>query len=61
LPGGVALLVINTDQRAPYSVELTTAAEQYTLSAPSNKNLEDTQVQLNASELKLGPMMPYRW
>src|SRR3954447_11335341 len=52
-PGGVALLAINTDRSASHSVELTTAAEQYTLSAPSNKNLEDTRVQLNGSELKL--------
>ncbi len=34
-PGGVALLAINTDQAASHSFELTTAAERYTLSAPS--------------------------
>ncbi|MBV8575864.1 MAG: hypothetical protein JOZ58_12625 [Acetobacteraceae bacterium] len=53
-PGGVALLAINTDQAASHSLELTTAAERYTLSAPSIKNLEDTHVQLNGTELKLG-------
>ncbi|MDQ2774819.1 MAG: hypothetical protein M3Y57_07840 [Acidobacteriota bacterium] len=53
-PGGVALLAINTDQAASHSFELTTAAEQYTLSAPSVKSLDDTHVQLNGTELKLG-------
>ena len=53
-PGGVALLAINTDQAASHSLELSTAAERYTLSAPSVKNLEDTHVQLNGTELKLG-------
>jgi len=51
--GGVALLAINTDQTSSHSLELTTAAERYTLSAPSLKNLEDTHVQLNGTELKL--------
>jgi heparanase len=53
-PGGVALLAINADQRASHSLELTTAAERYTLSSPSIKNLDDTHVQLNGTELKLG-------
>jgi heparanase len=53
-PGGVALLAINTDQAASHSFELTTAAEQYTLSAPSLKNLDDSHVQLNGTELQLG-------
>lgn len=53
-PGGVALLAINTDQTASHSFELTTAAERYTLSAPSLQNLADTHVQLNGTELKLG-------
>jgi heparanase len=53
-PGGVALLAINTDQAASHSFELTTAAERYTLSVPSLKNLDDTHVQLNGTELKLG-------
>ena len=51
-PGGVALLAINTDRAASQSLEVPTAAERYTLTAP---NLEDTSVQLNGSELKLGP------
>ena len=53
-PGGVALLAINTDQAASHWFDLTTAAERYTLSTPSLKNLEDTHVQLNGTELKLG-------
>jgi hypothetical protein len=53
-PGGVALLAINADQAASHSIELATAAERYTLSAPSGKNLDDTHVQLNGTELKLG-------
>jgi heparanase len=53
-PGGVALLAINTDRAASHSLELTTAAERYTLSASSAQNLEDTRVQLNGTELKLG-------
>ena len=52
-PGGVALLAINTDE-ASHSFELNAAAERYTLSAPSLKNLDDTRVQLNGTELKLG-------
>ena len=53
-PGGVALLAINTDRAASHSLELTMAAERYTLSAPSLENLEDTHAQLNGAELKLG-------
>jgi heparanase len=53
-PGGVALLAINTDQASAHSLNLTTAAERYTLSTPSVKNLDDTRVQLNGSDLKLG-------
>jgi hypothetical protein len=54
-PGGVALVAINTDQVSAHPLELTTAAERYTLSTPSVKNLDDTRVQLNGTELKLGP------
>jgi heparanase 1 len=43
--GGVALLAINTDQGESQSFELTAAAERYTLSVPSLKNLDDTRVQ----------------
>ncbi len=53
-PGGVVLLAINTDRSATRSLELATAADRYTLSAPSAQNLEDTHVQLNGTELKLG-------
>ena len=53
-PGGVALLAINIDQAASHKFELKAAAERYTLSAPSAQNLEDTHVQLNGTELKLG-------
>jgi heparanase len=53
-PGGVALLAINTDRTTSHSLNLTTAAERYTLSVPSIENLEDTHVQLNGTELKLG-------
>ncbi len=53
-PGGVALLAINTDRAASHSIELRTAAERYTLSAPSTQDLEDTHVQLNGTELTLG-------
>ena len=53
-PGGVALLAINTDQTASHSLELTRAAERYTLSAPSPKNLDNAHVQLNGAELKMG-------
>jgi len=51
-PGGVALLVINNDKTASQSLNLTTAAERYTLTA---KNLADRVVQLNGNDLKLGP------
>ncbi len=53
-PGGIALLAINTDRTGSHSLNLTTAAERYTLSVPSVENLEDTHVQLNSTELKLG-------
>ena len=50
-PGGVALLAINTDQSASQSLDLTQAAERYTLRAPGR---DATSIQLNGSELKLG-------
>ncbi len=50
-PGGVALLVINTDREASQAIELSTATVRYTLIA---RKLEDTVVQLNGSELRLG-------
>ena len=50
-PGGVALLLINTDTAAPQSAEVATAGERYTLTAP---DLSATRVQMNGADLKLG-------
>lgn len=50
-PGGVTLLVINADRTASHSLEVPISAERYTLTA---KNLLDTHVELNGTELKLG-------
>ncbi len=50
-PGGVALLAINIDRNASQSLDISGASERYTLTAP---NLEDTRVELNGTELKLG-------
>jgi heparanase len=49
-PGGVALLVINTDRSAPHSLVLPTASVRYTLDAA---NLLDQQVRLNGRTLAL--------
>jgi len=50
-PGGVALLAINTDRAASQSFELPSESARYTLTA---RNLEDTRVDLNGNELRLG-------
>jgi heparanase len=50
-PGGVSLLVINTDQTASRSLNVGTAAERYSLTA---KDLSETVIQLNGNDLKLG-------
>jgi hypothetical protein len=50
VPGGVALLVINTDRAASRTLELSTEADRYSLTA---QNLEEKRVQLNGSELRL--------
>jgi hypothetical protein len=50
-PGGVALLAINTSRTASQSLGLPTPSDRYTLTA---RNLEDTRVDLNGKELKLG-------
>jgi hypothetical protein len=50
-PGGVTLLAINTDRGNAQTLTVTAASEQYTMAAP---NLEDTRVDLNGKELKLG-------
>jgi hypothetical protein len=49
-PGGVALLVINTDRNAPHSLTMANASERYTLDAAS---LQDTTVRLNGNALAL--------
>jgi heparanase 1 len=49
--GGVALLAINADRQASYSLELPVAAERYSLSATE---LESGHVNLNGVELALG-------
>lgn len=53
LPGGVALLAINTSRTQPASVALPAPAERYTLTA-AGQELEDTHVRLNGHELALG-------
>jgi hypothetical protein len=52
VPGGVALLAINTDSAAPQTLKLP-AAERYTLAAPGG-NLQAGRVHLNRVELALG-------
>lgn len=48
--GGISLLVINTNKNAT-TINIPSDAEQYTLTA---KELQDTTVQLNGQELRLG-------
>ena len=48
--GGVALLVINADERQAHEVTLVPEAERYTLTA---KQLQDREVQLNGKTLQL--------
>ena len=50
-PGGVALLAINLDRGTSQSMQLTTAAQRYTL---TGRTLEDTAVQMNGTDLNLG-------
>lgn len=49
-PGGIALLIINTDRTGSQSMEIPTASVRYTLTA---RNLESGTVQLNGAELRL--------
>jgi hypothetical protein len=49
-PGGVSLLVINTDRNAPHSLMLPTASVRYTLDAA---RLRDADVRLNGTTLAL--------
>jgi heparanase len=51
-PGGVALLAINTDKTASRTITIPIAGERYTL---SSDNLQGKRVQLNGTELALGP------
>ncbi len=51
MPGGVALLAINTDRNASQKLEVSANSERYTLTGPK---LEDNRVDLNGKELKLG-------
>jgi hypothetical protein len=50
-PGGVALLVLNTNKTDAQSIQLPAAAERYSL---TTHNLTDRVVLLNGSELRLG-------
>jgi heparanase 1 len=50
-PGGVALLVINTDRNAPHALVLPTASTLYVLDAV---NAMDTRVRVNGTSLALG-------
>ena len=50
-PGGIALLVLNTDKTAARTLSLPTAARRYTLTA---SELHSTSVQLNGQTLTLG-------
>jgi heparanase len=50
-PGGVALLLINTDRQASQALTLPTKTERYTLAAT---DLLGRQVQLNGTDLTLG-------
>jgi heparanase 1 len=50
-PGGVALLVINTDKAASRTLSIPVAGERYTM---TSSDLQSKTVQLNGTELKLG-------
>ncbi len=50
-PGGVTFLVINTNRKNAKTLTVSAASERYTMTAPQ---LEDTRVDLNGKELKLG-------
>jgi hypothetical protein len=51
VPGGVALLAINTDRSTRKAITIPTRSERYTMMA---SDLEDTSVELNGKELKPG-------
>lgn len=52
-PGGVAVLALNTDRSRRRTLSLPTAAERFTLSAPTS-DLQSRTVRLNGTELALG-------
>lgn len=52
VPGGVAMLVLNTGRQKASSLTLPTAANRYTLTAA---NLTDKTISLNRTSLQLGP------
>jgi heparanase 1 len=52
VPGGVAMLVLNTDRQKSSSLTLPAAAASYTLTAAS---LTDKTISLNRTPLRLGP------
>ncbi len=52
VPGGVALLVLNTERHKASSLALPAAANRYTLTAAS---LTDKTISLNRAPLRLGP------
>jgi heparanase len=51
-PGGVSLLVINTDRAAPHQLMLANASLRYTLDAA---DLNDAEIRLNGTTLALDP------
>jgi hypothetical protein len=51
-PGGVTLLVINTDRNASHSLKIANVSERFTLDAA---NLQDSTLRLNGNPLTLGP------
>jgi Glycosyl hydrolase family 79, N-terminal domain len=51
-PGGVTLLVINTDRNASHSLKIANVSERFTLDAA---NLQDSTLRLNGNALTLGP------
>jgi hypothetical protein len=51
-PGGVVLLAINTDKTASHTLAIPLTGQRYTL---SSDRLEGKRVQLNGTELALGP------
>jgi heparanase len=52
MPGGVSLLVINTDRAAPHQLMLSNASLRYTLAAA---DLNEADIRLNGTTLALDP------